>query len=79
MCAKDKQLKLLPYEVIELAVTGDTNAISKVLEHYKYYIRKLALQEYYNENGERKFYVDETLKQQLEIKLITKILDFKIK
>lgn len=69
---------LLPFSVIEAAVGGDVEAINAVLKHYASYITALATRTLYDENGVPHLCVDEELRKTLEIKLITKILDFKL-
>lgn len=69
---------LLPFEIIEEAVTGDVDAINTVLRHYERYILTLSTRTLYDETGTPHLCVDEELKRRLETKLITKILDFKV-
>lgn len=69
---------LLPFDVIEEAVTGDVDAINTVLRHYERYILTLSTRTLYDETGTPHLCVDEELKRRLETKLITKILDFKV-
>ena len=69
---------LLPFEIIEEAVTGDAGAINTVLRHYERHIVTLSTRTLYDETGTPHFCVDEELKRRLETKLITKILDFKV-
>ena len=49
-----------------------------VLKHYKAYISYLSMRWFYDENGMPRCYVDDEKREMLEIKLITKILDFKV-
>lgn len=72
------QYSLLPFETIKAATQGDVLAIKEVLELYSAYISKLAIRPAFDEVGNVHLYVDETMKRQLEIKLITKILKFDI-
>lgn len=74
-CAFD----LLPFHVIEAASTGDTEAIQAVLKHYEGYITVLAIRKMFDEFGQVHYCVDETLRQRLEAKLITKPLGFDTK
>ena len=74
-CAFD----LLPFHVIEAASTGDTEAIQAVLKHYEGYITVLATRKMFDEFGQVHYCVDETLRQCLETKLITKTLGFDTK
>lgn len=73
-CAFD----LLPFHV-EAASTGDTEAIQAVLKHYEGYITVLATRKMFDEFGQVHYCVDETLRQRLEAKLITKTLGFDTK
>lgn len=70
--------KLLPYHIIASAVSGDVEAINKVLKHYEGYIAVLSTRKLYDECGNTHYCVDETLRRRLETKLITKILSFEI-
>ena len=69
---------LLPFSVIEAATTGNVDAINAVLKHYEPYIAALATRRLYDENGVPHLCVDEEMRRRLEIKLITKILDFDV-
>lgn len=64
---------------IEAASTGDTEAIQAVLKHYEGYITVLATRKMFDEFGQVHYCVDETLRQRLEAKLITKTLGFDTK
>ena len=69
---------LLPFSVIEAASGGNIDAINAVLKHYEAYIAALATRRLYDENGVPHLCVDDELRKTLEIKLITKILDFEL-
>lgn len=73
-----KKSKLLPYDVIVAATSGDVCAINVVLKHYEGYIASLSMRKMYDKSGTPHYCVDETLRRRLEIKLITKILAFEI-
>jgi hypothetical protein len=77
MTESRRHLKLLPYQIIVLASSGDVLAVNAVLKHYEGYIAVLSIRKMYDENGECRYCVDETLRRRLETKLITKILEFK--
>ena len=49
-----------------------------VLKHYEAYISYLSMRWFYDENGMPRYYVDDEKREMLKIKLITKILDFKV-
>lgn len=69
---------LVPFSVIEAASNGNVEAINAVLKHYEEYIAALATRCLYDENGVQHLCVDDEKRKRLEIKLITKILDFEI-
>ena len=56
---------LLPFDVIEEAVTGDVDAINTVLRHYERYILTLSTRTLYDETGTPHLCVDEELKRRL--------------
>lgn len=75
--SKNKR-KLLELSVIQAASNGDVEALAAVVKHYKGYIRKLSIRRLYDEGGQVHYCIDETLRGRLEIKLIEKVLSFKI-
>lgn len=76
--AKNREYPLLPFPVIEAATSGDIDAINVVLKHYEPYIAALSTRRLHDEYGGSHLCVDEELRKTLEIKLITKILEFKL-
>ena len=78
MKEKNREQDLVEFSVIEAASKGDIVAIDMVLKHYKAYTTFLAIRWFYDENGLPRCYVDEEKRRMLEIKLITKILDFEV-
>lgn len=70
--------KLLSYNIIVSAASGDVEAINTVLKHYEGYIAALATRKLYDEYGNPHYCVDETLRRKLETKLITKVLAFDV-
>lgn len=73
-----KHPNLIPYPVIEAAVSGNTEAINKVIRHYSGYIATLCQRTGRDANGNLCTYVDEELRKRLETKLIISILGFKL-
>ena len=73
-----KRRKLISYDIINVAITNDAEAIYVVLKYYEPYINKLSLVEYYDFYGNKILNLDEDIKQMLQTKLFTKILEFKI-
>lgn len=69
---------LLPVSVIEAAAGGNVDAINAVLKHYEQYISVLATRRLYDENSVPHLCVDDEMRKTLEIKLITRILNFEI-
>ena len=71
--------KLVQFDVIKKASKGDVLSINQILKHYEGYIASLSVRKMYDEYGGIHYCVDETLRRQLETKLIKTILGFKIK
>lgn len=76
---KASSQKLVPFDVIKKASEGDILSINRILKHYEGYIARLSVRKMYDEYGSIHYCVDETLRRQLETKLIKTILEFKIK
>jgi hypothetical protein len=69
---------LLPFSVIAKATSGDIEAIEKVLKHYEGYIVVLSTRRFYDEYGNPHLFVDNELRQELENKLVARILAFDV-
>ena len=65
---------LLPFEVIEAATQGDSEALAKVLEHFHGYILKMSMRYYRDENNQSYQSIDEELKRRIECRLITQLV-----
>ena len=78
-CRCTEEKNLLPFQLIKAASEGDIAAINTVLKHYEGYITVLATRKMFDEFGQVHYCVDETLRQRLEAKLITKTLGFDTK
>ena len=63
------------FETIQAAIEGDAEAINQVLSYFQPFINR----EYKDEFGRVHYVADEYMKRRMETKLITKILDFKIR
>ena len=70
---------LLPIGTINAAAQGDPGALRAVLKHYEGYILALSVIRLYAEDGTPYTFIDETLRRELELRLITKIIGFKFK
>jgi len=78
MSKNKKTIKPLPIKIIDAAASGDIEAMRKVISHYDGYIRSLATIKVIDELGRRHLVIDETLRSDLEIVLITKVMGFKM-
>lgn len=75
---KNNHIKPLNFDVIISAVSGDIDCITQIINHYSSYLRELATKRLFDEFGNEYHYVDETLRCQLENKLIKSVLKFKV-
>lgn len=72
-------MNALSLPVIQAAMEGDGEALAAVLNHYKGYIRYLAMRPLKDEYGNEYLCVDEDMRLRLEAKLIHSIVTgFKI-
>ena len=77
--SKIPEKNLLPFETIEAATHGDSEALSKVLSHFQGYITKMSMRYYRDEYGQSYQGVDDELKRRIECRLIAQIVQkFKI-
>ena len=67
------------FEMIEAAVKGDVESINQIVRHLQPYINSRCKRKFVNEFGDVQYVMDEHMKRRLETKLITKILDFKMR
>lgn len=68
---------LIPYELMEAAVSGNEDCICKILGMYGPYINKVCKRKIH-EKGRIYYMVDPWMKHQVQAKLVSKILDYKI-
>ena len=68
--------KLLAYKTIYEATRGNSEAILCVVEHFESYINKLSRRKKLSQNGVLYWEIDEDIKHELEIELITKLSRF---
>lgn len=68
----------LPMTIITKASHGDVEAVNKVLKHYERYINKLASKHLIDNNGNDYFFIEESIKRDLEVKLIIALLEFEL-
>ncbi|HJB90363.1 MAG TPA: helix-turn-helix domain-containing protein [Candidatus Eisenbergiella merdigallinarum] len=73
-----KTENLLPFPVISAAVNGDTTAMCVILKHYEGYIAKLCTRTLKDDAGNLYSFVDEEMRNRLQVRLITRTLAFRI-
>jgi len=69
---------LLNYEIIVKAVSGDAEAICVVLEHFESLICKLSMVPVFYPDGAYHLVLDEDIKRELEVELITQLPRFDV-
>lgn len=74
-----KKKEPMEFFIIEKAIRGDVDAINQVLLYFQSYINAQCRRKFKDEYGNTHYMTDEYMKRRMETKLITKILDFKIK
>ena len=70
--------KLLPFETIKAATQGNYEAMSAVMRHYGGYIATLSMRPIRDADGIERYSVDEAIRSELEAKLATAILKFRV-
>ena len=70
--------QLLPYETLVNAVSGNTEAICAVLKHFTPLINKLSMIPVLYPDGAYRLVLDEDIKRELEVELITQIPQFNV-
>lgn len=73
-----KSENLLPFPVISAAANGDTTAMCAILKHYEGYIAKLCTRTLKDDAGNTYSYVDEEMRNRLQVRLITRTLAFHV-
>lgn len=68
----------LNFDIIIGAINGDIECIYKIIEYYNPYIKELASKKLFDKYGNSYNIVDETVRCQLENKLIKSVLRFEI-
>jgi hypothetical protein len=76
---KKSNKKLLPTKTIESASRGDADAMREVINHYSGYIIALSTVRLHDDDGNSYLFIDETLRSDLELRLITKVVGFEFK
>ena len=78
MTTKKRMDRLVPYPVIDAAVQGDADAVSRIVDHYSGYIAAYALRTSRDQYGFPRVRVAEDLRRRLETKLILGIIKFNL-
>ena len=73
-----KAKKLIPFYIIKAANEGDVVAIQYILKHYNGYIAKLSTKVLIDEYGNRYYFVDKIIQEELTAVLLQMILKFRI-
>ena len=73
-----KSQNLLPFPVMSATAYGDTNAMCAILKHYGGYIAKLCTRTLKDDAGNTYSYVDEEMRNRLQVRLITRTLAFHV-
>jgi hypothetical protein len=67
----------LAFDVIMAAIGGKEDAMRAVLKHYEGYIYALATKRLFDEDGRQYLFVDDEMRHELEMRLLTKMVTFK--
>ena len=73
-----KSENLLPFPVISAAANGDTTAMCAILKHYEGYIAKLCTRTLKDDAVNTYSYLDEEMRNRLQVRLITRTLAFHV-
>jgi len=76
---QEKYKRPLPFGTVEAAAGGDPGALRAILKHYEGYILALSVKRLYDENGTPHMFIDEALRRELELRLITKAVGFRFR
>ena len=68
---------LLPYPIILAATKGDPDAMKTVMQHFSGYIASLSIRKLYDERGNAYYGVDGDIRDRLQAKLMTAVLEFR--
>ena len=68
----------MPFPVISAAANGDAEAMCAILKHYEGYIAKLCTRRLKDDAGNSYSYVDEEMRNRLQVRLIARTLAFRV-
>lgn len=66
---------IIPYNTIQAATAGDSEAMETVLRHYDRYISACSRRSFYDEYGNRYEFVDQEIKGRVQTKLMWQIVN----
>lgn len=72
-------MKRVPFPVIQAAKEFDTEAVEFIFRHFEGFIASQCLNDYMDERGDRRSYVDDDLRYQAEIALFNAIAGFQFR
>ena len=64
----------IPYHCILAAQHGSTEAMERIIQHYRPYIVTLSKRSFFDEYGNRYEFVDDSIRQRIESRLMFKII-----
>ena len=64
----------IPYHCILAAQHGSTEAMERIIQHYRPYIAALSKRSFFDEYGNRYEFVDSAIHQRIESRLMFKII-----
>lgn len=76
---KTKIPELLEFPIIIKAISGNSENLEKVKEHYKSYIKKFATKKLFDEHGQTYYYLDEDMFKQIENLFLNEIMNFEVR
>jgi len=80
MCnAKKPDARILNADTVSAASIGDADALHAILKHYEGYILALSAVRVYGDDGTPYVFIDEALRRELELRLISKAVGFRLK
>lgn len=75
---KRREKRILPFEVIQQATSGNEEALRTVLANYDGYIRTLSTRMIVGDDGCKHYVVDEEIRGRLQGKLMKAVMQFDV-
>ena len=70
---KIKKKDPVEFQIIEAAISGDAEAINKIVDYFQPFIKSKCRRKFLDDAGQVHYEIDEYMKRRMETKLITKI------